>query len=224
MVPIDPKKALEEKKKAAHEREGAADILQKKQHDELLAKQDKQRRMDEKIRLITEKRRDGEAKKRELRAKELEFRTFSAETDRLKNILKADERSTGESTGAALYRVQAVERDLDRTISTKKYRIEFLNKEIARMKVEMEGKEREAERLKQEIQIAERQKGHETGRVLTHADARIDEGKIHREKALIGEKEFRLQQMNQAIIGLKRDIKKDDEDLRALENELRLLR
>ena len=222
----DPKELLEIKKKAEHDREMKAELLQKKQYDDLLSKQEKQRNMDEKIRQATEKRRDGEAKKRLLRTKELEFRIFSAETDRLKNLLKADMHATGANVGAAMYKVQSMEHDIDRTISTKKYRIEFLMKEISRLQVEMDGRKQECERLKQEIQIAERQKGHETNRVLTHADGRLapDEAKIHREKMQIGEKEFKLQQMHQEIISLKSDIKKDDEDLRALENELRVLR
>lgn len=224
MIPPDPKIALEEKRKAEHDRELAEEQLQKKRRDELLAKQDKQRKMDEKIRQVAEKRRDSDAKKRMLRAKELEFRTMSAETDRLKIALRADEEGANHVAGEAQYRVDAVERDINRTLMTKKYRIEFLEKEISRMQLDIESKNHEIEKLRQEMQIAERQMSHETGRVLGHAGLRIDEVKIHREKTQIGEKEFRLQQMNQEIINLKRDIKKDDDDLRTLENELRLLR
>jgi len=225
MIPIDPKKALEEKKKVEHEEEMKRERELNKRREEELLKQRRDRELNERQRIIAAKKRDSDAKKRELREKELEMRILSAEVDRLKIGVRQKEESAAEKAGQAKFATDTISRDLNRQAISKKYRIEYLAKEISKMQVEIESKKAETERLKKEIATIENQMRLETGNVSRRAAANpVDEAKLHREKMQIGEKEFKLEQMNREIFALKSSIQKDDSDLRELEASLRTLR
>ena len=225
MIPTDPKKELEAKKKAEHDAAIEEEKKRNKERDDLLTKQKKQRELDDRERAVSEKKRSCETKKRELHTKEQEMRMLSQEVDRIKANVKQEETLANEKSGQARMTTEAISRDLSREMISKKYRIEFLNKEISKMQVEIESKKREADRLKQEISVIERQSSHETTRVFTRAAANPPTPeKIHRDKQQAGEKEFKLEQMNREIFALKRDIQKDESDIHLLETTLRTLR